>query len=165
MATTTPFTRPTSSIPTVGSLASGYDKMAQFTAERFPSKPSSIATGGFGKTRGKKLWEYGSRWAHPMFSKFRGLRTGYGVNRPKTLGQYNLGWQSPSARGGGPTTGGLTYGPNIRNPIALDVARSRAMAGRRDPTNILPGEGPGFGPPGRIGSITMAYARARIGLI
>ncbi len=128
-----------------------WDTYARFKSERFPTKPSLRGGGGGGRIRGKKLWEYGSRFAHSPRSAFTGLQTGYGTRRPKRLRDYRLGWQSPSARTGRPTLGGLSYSANIRNPIGLDVARSRAMAGREQPEFTMPGVGGGFGPQQTIG--------------
>lgn len=153
---------------------SSYTTRPSFGAPRPQAQFGLVRSGGYGTVqappitgftqhgigpREKKLWQYGSRWARAPQSRFGGLTTGFGRARPKRLGDYNLGWESPSARGGGPSTGGLTYSPRIRNPIALDVARSRALAGRQDPQNILPGVGPGFAPPRRFGQTSMAEAR------
>ncbi len=106
----------------------------------------------------KKLWQYGSRFARQPGPRFKGLSTGFGVGKSKLLGMYNLGWQSPS-RTGRPTGGGLRYGPNIRNPIGLDVARARASAGARNPSYTMPGVGGGFGPSRQTGGGSMAEAR------
>ncbi len=143
-------------LPEVGSNFQGYGR-----GSAVPTSPAPVGStfGGAGRTRGKKLWEYGSRFARRAPSRFTGLRTGFGVNRGKRLGDYNLGWESPSARTGAPTIGGLGYSRRIKNPIAFDLARARAMGGSNMPGSPMPGEGPGFAPPRRIGGTSMAEAR------